>query len=415
MVDESERPAHSPRGPSAAHRFVRCPGSINAERGLKDVPSIFSAEGTVFHDVVADCLEYGLEPHDFVGQQRVVDGFSIPVTLDMARHAEAGLSWVRERAEAGHLFVETRVDISPWCGPGEFGTSDVGIVAPDERLLIIFDWKYGAGVPVAPDWNEQLALYGLGFVNTFREQFPEMGMWPEEWRVLFVIEQPRAPGGGGQWELPLTALLDFGERIKAAAELSRRADAPRVAGEKQCKFCKRRKARAGCDAYNGMILDLFDMDEQAVDLIADLGATTLSLAHPADMTPARRAAVVQAMPLIADWLKKVHQHTFNDAVLGLPTPGLKLVEGRNSSRKYRDEAAAEAALVAILADDAFERKLRSPAGAERVLPKEQFRTFSAEHVVTGTPKPALVSVDDKRPAIKAAASCFDDEDLILES
>lgn len=414
MIDESEAPAHSPRGPSAAHRFVRCPGSINAERGLSDLPSIFSAEGTLFHDVMADCLEYGLEPSDFVGQQRVVDGFELAVTQDMARHAEAGLSWVREKAAAGVLFVETRVDISPWCGPGEFGTSDVGIVIPHECLLVIFDWKYGAGVPVSPEWNEQLALYGLGFINTFREQFPELIAWPEEWRVLFVIEQPRAPGGGGQWELPLTALLEFGERIKTAADVSRRLDAPRVPGEKQCKFCKRRKARAGCDAYNAQIMGLFDLDEVDLDLVSDLGAAAVALPPPIEMTPERRCAIVQAMPMIGDWLKKIHQHVFNDAVQGRPTPGLKLVEGRNPPRRYIDEAAAETALVSLVADEAYDKKVRSPAGAQRILTEDQFRVFSSEHVATGPPKPTLVPLNDKRPAVKAAASCFDDDDLVLE-
>lgn len=417
MIDESEGPAHSPRGPSAAHRFVRCPGSINAERGLSDVPSIFSAEGTLFHEVAAHCLEFGLEPEDFVGNRQVIDGFELAVTPDMARHMRAGLSWVREKAAGGVLFVETRVDISPWCGPGEFGTSDVGIVIPDEQLLVIFDWKYGAGVPVAPDWNEQLALYGLGFVHTFRERFPELCLWPHDWRVLFVIEQPRAVGGGGQWECTMVELLELGDRIRAAAELSRRADAPLNPGEKQCKFCKRRRARGGCAAYNGQILDLFDLDETDLDLAADLGAAVLALPAPVEMTPERRSAIVQAMPMISDWLKKVHQHTYNDAVLGRPTPGLKLVEGRNPARKYRDETAAEAALKALLVDpdEAFERKLRSPAGAERILTKDQFRAFSSEHVTVGTPKPSLVPVADPRPAVKAAASCFDDDDITLES
>ena len=49
--------------------------------------------------------------------------------------------------------------------PEQFGTSDTVIIREAERLLIINDLKYGRGVQVWAEENEQLMLYALGEIG----------------------------------------------------------------------------------------------------------------------------------------------------------------------------------------------------------------------------------------------------------
>jgi hypothetical protein len=44
--------AHSPKGPSAAYRWINCPGSVNATRGIADKSSKFADEGNFAHDIL---------------------------------------------------------------------------------------------------------------------------------------------------------------------------------------------------------------------------------------------------------------------------------------------------------------------------------------------------------------------------
>ena len=62
------------------------------------------------------------------------------------------------------IFIEEKVDYSNIVPKG-FGTSDCGILQYDERVLHIFDHKYGKGVLVNAFKNSQLQIYGLGFFN----------------------------------------------------------------------------------------------------------------------------------------------------------------------------------------------------------------------------------------------------------
>jgi hypothetical protein len=278
----------------------------------------------------------------------------------------AGLDYVREHSVNRMLFVEKRVDISPWAGEDEFGTSDVGIVDVVERLIIVFDWKFGAGVPVGATWsdsyhewglrdslfehasifyepnldafsnlpNEQLALYALGFWNSIAWKL--LGS-PEGVRVRLVIEQPRAPGGGGTYELALEDLLAFGEWLKARQEAGRAPDAPRTPGEKQCKFCKARKTKTGCYAHNDFMADIMGLSFDEMDDAADLDIA-MPVVSESDLTPERRAYIARNKSMIEEWLKVIHAHVYNDALRGEPTPGLKLIAGRNPARKYVAES-----------------------------------------------------------------------------
>ena len=324
------------------------------------------------------------------------DGFTFEITEDHADCIVPGLDWLRE--QPGDVYIEHRVALDPWL-PGQFGTLDVGIISPD-GLCTIFDWKFGVGVPVAAEGNEQLRIYALGFWQTVlapREIDPE--------RFRIVIEQPRCPGGGGSWDVDRLDLLRFGDEIEAAGKRALTPGAPRVAGEKQCFWCD---AKPNCTVYDKFVLDLASLAFDDLD-------SDDEPALPEALTPERRSYVVRHAKMLEDWISRQHAATLADALAGLPTPGLKVVKGRAGHRRWTDEDGALSLLKPVLGDQSVNMKVISPADAEKALkpkktaPGHPEAWDAAQALITQSdPKPALVPEDDARPALRPAVASFED-------
>jgi hypothetical protein len=394
---------HSHLGPSGWDGFVRCPGKPNAEREFPDSAGYAAAEGTVFHELVSDCLELGLEPEDFRGGRLVVDGFDIPYDDDMMRYARDGLDFVRSYMADPNVvvYIETRVDISPWTLPGQFGTADVVIVNIKERWIIVFDWKYGKE-PVYAEENYQAQGYCLG---TWQTLVGELFGWdPSGVKVTIIIEQPRVPGAGGTWDTTMQRVLEFGQHVRRQAVLSTSPKAPRVAGPKQCRWCR---ARATCGELAEWHLENLDLD---LDDLDDGYVTGLPPALPENLTPERRSYLLEIRPLLMQWLDALHASTYHDASTGRPTPGLKLVEGRRPPRKWDDKSThkAERALLKILGDKAYApAQILSPTQAEKLAGKPAYESALKRFVDEGSPAPVLVPDKDRRPSLKSALDEFE--------
>ena len=144
----------------------------------------------------------------------------------------------------GEKYPECRVDISRWCPrpPADLsavfipaaafepqgGTSDHAACSPGR--LVITDLKYGKGVKVYAENNEQAVLYALGFIH--------------EWDALYEFKeieiricQPRLDHKD-VWIVSREDLEAIGEYILERFTLALQPDAPFHPGEKQCKFCK---------------------------------------------------------------------------------------------------------------------------------------------------------------------------------
>ncbi len=372
--------------------FLRCPGSIQLSQTVEvRRNSEAAAEGTAAHHVREVCLRFGFEPEDFLGQYLTADGFTFEVDDEMVEHLRPGIEWVR--AQPGRLLNEYQVDLSRWM-PEQFGTLDVGVISDD--LITINDLKYGAGVPVEPERHEPTMAYALAlWDNVARHE-------TDATEFLIVIDQPRNDEGGGEWRVSLEELLAFGEEMKAGFERARAPDAPLIPGEKQCLFCD---AKGICPAYAAWSMEQFDL---VLDDLDDDEPLT-----PADATKfdsERRAAVARNYDRLKKWLDSVHRQVLEDALTGLPTPGLKAVQGRRGKRVWADPKRAEAKLrkwldpESIYADPA----LLSPTQIEKLLPKEKHEDLELLWTQAAG-KHSLAPEDSEKPAV-TRADMLDDLD-----
>lgn len=405
---------HSSLGPSKWDRWVRCPGSVALSKGLPDNAGWEAAEGTAFHHLVAMCAENGLDPLDFVGEGNgiPVEDWFFEYNLEMAESAEEGMYLIETLQDnpKWEVLIEKRVDISPWAGEGQFGSADVIAWNVEDAHIVIFDWKYGQGVPVYPEDCYQLYGYALGGWESFIAfAFDKGGHRRTPWteiRVDLIIEQPRIAAAGGTHTTTLADVMEMGERAKRALES---VDDPESVhpGEHQCSFCP---AQTYCRAHEDWMLRICGSEFEDLEARGE-ESFTLSPA----LTPTSRSAVLRMAPQIRRWLDRLHAEAFHDAEHGYEVPGFKLVPGRRGRRKWReahiDLARARLQYRVGPLKVHEPKKLISPAQAEKLVGKREFHEVFSDFVEQGAAKSVLVAESDSREALPSIEDEFDNLDL----
>lgn len=367
---------HALLSASGSHRWLNCPGSVDAEKGYKDSGSIHALEGTRAHDLAELCFDNDCFADEYLGSE--LDGGVIDD--DMVHHINGYISYVREMCKgADHFDVEQRLDFSRIV-PNGFGTSDV--VAIKGNQLIIIDLKYGKGIEVSAEDNPQLMLYALGALDEY------------DWltdidEVVMCIYQPRK-NNVSEFSMTAAELDLFGEFVAERAKLALSGNAPREPGETQCQWCK---AKATCPAlheYTQQVIGAEFDDLDAMDNPDAIPVTSLKL-------------ILDNKKLIEGYLSAVEKHAMSLAEEN-KLPGYKLVEGR-SQRRWKDEQIAVKVLSEQYDDsDLYERKFVSPAKAEKLLGKKGKEQLN-DLVEKPRGKPTLAPESDKR---KPIGDCSDD-------
>lgn len=394
--------AHARLSPSGAETWMTCPGSVAAQDGLPDDENEYSAEGTVAHKIFELCLTLGIEADAFVGQVRQQGKFLIPVVQEMADFLQPIIDEID--AVEGEKFFENSVDLGKWL-PKQFGTLDVGILT--DTHVEIRDLKYGMGI-VSAYRNKQLMLYALGFCAWLNSK----GYVLKGRRIKLIIHQPRVATGGDSWELSLDELMAFGKEARAAGEATYAADAPRVASEKGCQWCK---AKDTCKVLAAHNLKTLSADFENLD--------ALDLPDPDKITVEQRSAILRQQPMIEKWLSAMYIAALGDATAGRAVPGFKLAYGRAPHRAWKDERAAQKWLERKQLPIYQDPKLITPAEAERALKsrfparkkadaevRKQVMEDFAGQWSQGDPKPTLVREESASAAITPWTEEFEDLD-----
>jgi hypothetical protein len=281
----------------------------------------------------------------------------------------------------GEQMYEERVDFSEWV-PDGFGTSDAIVL--NETKMSVVDLKYGKGHRVEAQDNVQGILYALGAYAAY-------GYLYDIQTVEIIIVQPRLDHIS-VWELSIEDLLKKGEWISQRAEMTQDPQAQRVPGEAQCQWCK---AKAHCGALQKFTHDVIATDFDNLD----------KLSNPDTLTDEELRAALDAKKLVVSWLDAVETVVTQRLALGDGFDGYKMVAGR-SSRSWNDELQAATVLESALGVKAWERKLTSPAKAEKLLAKSQLGLIESL-ISSKEGRPTLARESDPRPAVGATAMDFD--------
>lgn len=358
---------------------MACAGSVRLCEGIEETPSVFAAEGTAAHELAEYCLQHGADADSRLGTIIAVKDQTFKVDREMADSVQLYLDVVREIADRSDEFeIETRMDMSALV-PGVFGTGDaIAYVGKHHetglRRVTIADLKYGKGVAVDVEANEQAMTYAVGVVQRFHNRGVD--------EVELVIVQPRAPHRHGpvrRWVTDVVALYEHVMALQDAAKAASDPNASFVTGD-HCKFCK---AAGICTALRTRVMEIVMQD-------------------PA-ITPYRDWRIEEAeLALVKGYAKRREEFAHSEALRKpefAASIGAKLV-GKRPSRKFRDENEAVQTLqmLGVSDDDIYETTVRSPAALEKLLPKKDRAAINALaiKVSSGT---VLAPLDDPRPAV----------------
>lgn len=406
----------------------------------------YAAEGTAAHMLASWVLKDKRKcASDYIGTWVKVGAREFDITEEFADHVQTYVDDVQRRAIGGFLMVEQRVTLEGVDGFDEtnYGTSDAIIAIGPIDLIdhgdqagqapygVVEDLKFGmgeevyawqyaaagtrsftmeaylddeddAGTAIVP--NYQLMMYALACLADIRLLIDD----PRH--ILIVINQPRL-GHISELRVPIAVLERF---ALFAAEALKKAENALVLGplavekipgylnpgEKQCRWCR---ALARCPAAAKRV-----QEETAA------GFDVIAEEPPVVPVNAKQVAkAMLAVPFVSDWCRAVMAEANRLVAADIPVIGpdnqpYKFVEGKLGDRTWADEKAAEAALIGVLADKAYQpQKILTAAGAAKILDKKKTAATWDDvfkPLIKRAPgKPMLVMGSDPRPAFSPAS------------
>jgi len=371
---------HARLSAAGSSMWMNCSGSIVAQEVFReqhpdfDDSSEFAAEGTAVHILGETCLINGSDAKNYLGTSIDVEGELFEVTQEMVDAVQEYLDTVR--AVKGKLYVEVKLDVSPWIEDG-FGTADA-VVITDDGVVHIFDLKYGKGVKVNAEKNSQAMIYALGV-------FFKFDLIYDIKEYVLTIVQPRMDHID-TYIVSNADLDEFGKDVSFAAQQALEEDAPRVPSETACRWCI---AKPTC----------IELREHSIKHAMEGFEIVKQEGEPDEVDLKSLSGVLEQLPLVNKWVKAVTGYAEERLKTGKEVPGYKLVAGRGSRRWY-DAKIVEKKLrnvKKIHVSDIFITKLISPAQAEKLLGKTHNIILEQIEKVPG--KPTLAPLRDKRPAV----------------
>jgi hypothetical protein len=352
-------------GGSSAKRVMACPGSVALVQKMPPKPSNSHADqGTLLHDIVSEVLEKDLAPASFLGRKYEGEVFTQDLLDDKLLPALALLDQVDP--DRTMLYeVETRVGFADLL-PGVFGSTD--LMGRIGGKAIILDWKFGSGVAVSAEENEQLMFYAAAAMRTPEAKWVFDGATEIE---LIIVQPPEIK----RWTTTRARIEQFERDLVKAVTTAGLANAPLKNGD-HCRWCN---AKPVCPVMTGAVDRAIAIKMDKID-VDKLGAYL----HNAD--------------LLEDWIKDLRALAEEMLKKGKPVAGWKMVPKR-ATRSWVKEVDAKAALLQHLKEsEVIETKLVSPAAAEKLLKAQKLKLPDGLTVAISSGN-TIAPESDPRPAV----------------
>jgi len=356
-------------GGSTAKRVINCPGSVALVAKMPpQAESKYAAKGTLLHNVISEYLDSDSAPiQAFVGRTY---GDEVVTEQDVEEKLRPALKALEEIDPGFEMrFVtETQVEFEGVKGlEGVFGNAD--LVGRLGDRAVILDWKFGDGVMVEAEENDQGMFYAAAAKKTSSLYWALNGTSEVE---IVIVQPPHVR----RWVTTWARIDQFERDLIAAVKLAQRADAPTVLGD-HCRWCT---AKPICPQMTG-----------AVDRVTHTALATVdpeALGQALAMADRLEDFIAEARKLAQARLEK-----------GLPVPGYKLVPKR-AVRQWADDKGMHVLWLnaGICPTKYQEIKLRSPAQMEKVC-KEQGVAFPANQVVSVSSGNTIAPESDPRSAV----------------
>lgn len=378
---------HAVLSASSSHRWLKCPPSVELEKGFENTTSTFAEEGTLAHELGELSLRYQLgeiTKRSYDSKVKKLITANELFTKDMPDYVEIYTDTCMEKVAAAKAItpdaiaiVEQKLDFSEWV-PDGFGTGDFVIIA--DGTMEICDLKYGKGVPVSAIGNSQMRLYALGAIAEFSFLYDIQ-------KVKMTIIQPRLDSISTD-EITVKELIIWAnEVVKPTAELAIKGEGEFCAGD-HCKFCK---AKAVCKARADKNLELAKYD----------------FADPNVLNNSEISDVLSRAKEFTSWLADIEDYALQKALSGEEYPGFKVVEGR-SNRRWADEKKVGDILIeqGFLENIIYTKKLTGISNMESAIGKKEVQRLLGEYIEKPLGKPTLAPITDKRESYNTAKTDF---------
>ena len=359
------------------------------EHRIGSTDTVWNVEGDMAHAVANAVL---------LGQEIPKESRGKPIPKDklpeMLKHAKGFKEFVDE---PGVKILHSELKVSLWYMPARNGYVDAAAIGSNRGVSVrIIDLKYGQGVAVGADENEQMAIYARSWVE---QEVKKMNSFLTPTDVFeLAIYQPRIREGDkiSIWTLTWAELKEFTDNIEhIAKKIIAGVDEKFQPSEDACRFCPMKKPAKGppCAAYTewtGADKAIVFSDVNPREVMTDL--------RQFDEQTLRRIAANRRK--IINFVDDVYKAYYGEAINGKIPEGFKLVRGKGS-RSWQDQEQAGEFLQLMFGHEAYtDPKLKTPKAVEDMMKAHAMKPSGlAPFIKKFEGGVLLVPLDDPRESI----------------
>lgn len=326
---------HSIFPPSAMYRLITCPASWRETQSRPEEPqSEYAAHGSMLHEFVPRAYKEGKHI-----VQELEEREDRSYVLDCVEYLQMLIASCNGLHE---LKFESKVTLERFGLAEVWGTADITLIDHYNKHVHVIDWKFGSGVQVFAEQNEQCMTYAAGTLTKALMDYDY---------TIHIVQPPLSYEG--TFQTTAKELASFVENVIKRAVAEAKSKSPSYGpSKKACQFCP---ARFDCIARYKQGLnkakEVFKMHNKLPKV-----------------TPEEIANVLDLIPELKQFIKDIQVVAQQKLQNGTPIPGYKMVHGKGS-REWVDEKQLVKWLLSeteLEADDLYKSQLKSPAQIEKL-------------------------------------------------